>query len=182
MRLVHYVVVLVLIAAGVWVSTRLAPRSAGNDVRILQERLDALDERTASSDPQEGIASLEARVAALEGAPIRAGAPAPEAWSDADVSALRAGLEKVKVAERHDREAQRIRQVVSHIVPDAEPAQREETVALLLEAIQGARASPERAEALRDTLLTKLRERFPEEIATRMSGLVPGGEPSEGPR
>ena len=111
---------------------------------------------------QPRLADLEARVAALEGAPIREGAPAPEAWSDADVAALRAGLETVKVAERRDREAQRLRNVVAHIIPDAEPAVRERAVALLQETIEaGPRREPERSDALRGELLRKLEETVP---------------------
>ena len=95
------------------------------------------------------------------------------------MAALRAGLEKVKVAERRDREAQQLRNVVAHIVPDAEPAVRERVVTLLQQTIEQARAEPERAGALRADLLTKLGETFPVDIAGRLAGLVPGGEPSE---
>lgn len=166
MRLVDYVVVLVLIAAGVAVAvglsrpttTSLPPASAG-ELQALEERLEA-----------------------LEGAPIREGAPAPERWTDADVAALRAGLEKIQEADQRGRDAQRLRQVVTRIVPDAEPALREEAVMLLLEAIQGARADPTQAGALRAALQEKLQGMFPAEVANRVAALLPVSEPTAGPR
>jgi plasmid stabilization system protein ParE len=185
MRLKDYVVVVALIAMGVVLAVGLSRAKIGRDATVYERDLAPVRDRVEKlqssweRNQQPRLADLEARVAALEGAPIREGAPAPEAWSPADVAALRAGLEKVKVAERRDREAQQLRNVVAHIVPDAEPAVRERVVTLLQQTIEQARAEPERAGALRADLLTKLGETFPVDIAGRLAGLVPGGEPSE---
>ena len=175
------VVVVALIAVGVVLAvglsrpaqTNLPPASRG-EFEALTDRLQELETSTASD-----LGALEARIAALEGAPIREGAPAPDAWSDADVAALRAGLERIKVVEQRDREAQRFRQVVAHVIPDAKPAARERTVALLQDTIEAVRRDPEMSGPLRGELLRKLVELFPEEIANRLAGLVPGGDPSE---
>lgn len=173
MRLVDYVVVLVLIAAGVVVAVSISRPARDSTLPDSQGETQALARR---------LDELAARVAAVEGAPIREGAPAPEAWTEADVAALRAGLEKVKVAEQKDRGVQRLRNVVAHIVPDAEPALREEALALLLETIEAARADGAQPAALRAELRAKLEEHFPEAIAERLAGLVPVEEPAEGPR
>jgi len=188
MRLVDYVVVVVLIGVGVVTAVGLSRSKIGRDTTVHKRDLAPVRDRVKRLEAswetyaQPRLADLEARVAALEGAPIREGAPAPEAWSDADVEALRVGLERVKAAEQRDREAQRLRQVVTRIIPDAEPAVREEVVALLLEAIRSARADEAQAAALRAALEARLKATFPEAIAGRLAGLVPGGDPSEGSR
>ena len=71
---------------------------------------------------------------------------------------------------------------MTRIVPDAEPALREEAVMLLLEAIQGARADPTQAGALRAALQEKLQGMFPAEVANRVAALLPVSEPTAGPR
>lgn len=185
MRLKDYVVVVALIAVGVVLAVGLSRTKTGRDTTVHERDLapvrDRVDKLQGAWEryQQPRLADLEARVAALEGAPIREGAPAPDAWSDADVAALRAGLERIKVVEQRDREAQRFRQVVAHVIPDAEPAIRERTVALLQDTIEAVRRDPEMSGSLRGELLRKLAELFPEEIANRLAGLVPGGDPSE---
>ena len=190
MRLVDYVIVLVLIAAGIVLSVNIARSSyvCGEEMTRRDTEVLALSTRVGGLETswqtlqRSRLAELEARVAALEGAPIREGAPAADAWSDADVAALRVGLQRIKVVEQRDREAQRFRQVVAHIIPDAEPAVREQAVALVQETIEAARADPENAETLRAELLAKLKAMFPEAIADRLGGLVPGGGPVEDSR
>lgn len=175
-------------AAHTKITTGQDPEVTQRELAPVRSRVQRLEETWETfgqprlADLEAGLSRLEARVAALEGAPIREGAPAPEAWTEADVQALRVGLEKVRQAEQQDRDAQRLRQVVQGIVPDAEPAVRDETVARLLEAIRAVREDPAQAEALRAALLEELLRSYPESIAQRLARLVPAGEGAEGAR
>lgn len=169
-----------------------------------ERRITALEEfattgsaSLAGASVEDRLRALEARLAALEGAPVPGDAPAGTTWTEAEVASLRAALRKVQALEQREREADRFRNVVAHIAPDADPELRERTVGLLLGYMEDVRAlhpppgSPsqtpeerravaEKTDALREALAAQLRTLFPEETAGRLTALAPGGGPPPG--